>query len=152
MRKYMGLVGFIAIIQLTAFLSSYFITAMATGGWYREIVKSPLTPPDFVFPIVWPCLYVLIGISGWILWQRKAWQPFFIWLAQLVVNLGWSYVFFGLQAFDAALVMTLVIWAGIAATIITAWPYSRAAALLLLPYLAWVSFATHLAHTIWMNN
>jgi tryptophan-rich sensory protein len=131
--------------------------AMANGSvtypeiptWYASLTKPSWTPPNWVFPLVWSALYAMMGVSLWLLWdraadtarQRTAITLFFL---QLVLNAAWSPVFFGLHQARAALVIIVLLAAAIAATILAAWRTQRMAAWLLVPYLAWVVYATTL--------
>jgi len=119
--------------------------------WYQTIEKSALTPPGIVFPIVWSALYLMMGIALWRYIERKSARGSGVALfaIQLVLNGLWSYLFFGLHQPGLALVDIVLLWVAIAATIATFSRATRGAALLLAPYLAWVSFATFLNFEIW---
>jgi tryptophan-rich sensory protein len=116
-------------------------------GWYAGLTKPWWTPPPFVFPIVWTTLYILMGIALWRLWDRAAPSParrtaigwFFV---QFALNAAWSPVFFGWHGTRAALAVIAALLIAIVATIIASRRVDRVAAALLLPYLAWVSYAT----------
>jgi len=156
MNKWLQLALFIIILQVLAFLTSYFVTRNAVDTWYQDIIKSPFNPPEWVFGPVWTTLYTMIAISGWMLWPHRH-EPegkfaltFFA--TQLVLNYLWSPVFFGLQAFWPAFVLIMGIDSLVVATIATSWRISKPAALLLVPYLAWGLFATHLTYYVATNN
>jgi translocator protein len=124
------------------------------GEWYASLDKSSLTPPGFVFPIVWTSLYLMMGVALWLFWESDA--PGFakrvgtaLFAVQLVLNGLWSYLFFGMQRPDLALIDILALWAAIAAAMVAFYSHRRSAALLLAPYLAWVTFATYLNFEIW---
>lgn len=124
------------------------------GEWYASLDKSPLTPPGFVFPIVWTALYFMMGIALWQFWESDAPGDAkrvgtALFAVQLVLNGMWSYLFFGLQRPDLALLDIVLLWTAIAASIVAFARYRRSAALLLAPYLAWVTFATYLNFEIW---
>jgi len=103
----------------------------------------------------WTTLYVLMAVSGWLVW-RKAWTvigPPLAWFwGQLVLNAAWSFVFFGFQQPGWAFGEIVLLWLSIAATVWAFWSVSGLAALLLAPYLGWVSFAACLNFTIWRMN
>jgi tryptophan-rich sensory protein len=117
--------------------------------WYASLLKPWWTPPNWAFPLVWTVLYVMMAVSLWLLWdraadtagRRSALTFFFL---QLVLNAAWSPVFFGLHRPAAALAIIVLLVATIAATILAAWHTQRMAAWLLVPYLAWVLYATSL--------
>lgn len=132
-------------------------TASAITDWYLTIAKPEFNPPNWVFGPVWFILYTLMGISLYLVWHhglhsKKARFAFWFFFAQLGVNALWSIVFFGLHNISLALVVIGVLWFMIAATIRMFWGLDRRAAQLLIPYLAWVSFATYLNYSIWILN
>lgn len=118
------------------------------GLWYDRLTKPSWVPPMWLFPVAWTLLYVMIAVSGWLVWKQAglagAGMAFALYGVQLVLNAGWSALFFGLRRMDLALVEVAVLWGSIAATIAAFAPYSVTAAWLLAPYLAWVSFAAFL--------
>lgn len=125
--------------------------------WYASLVKPSWTPPPFVFPVAWTILYILMAVSLWRLWDRAARSVarttairwFFI---QLALNAAWSPVFFGWHGVKTALVIIVCLLLAIAAAIITTLRADRLAAWLLVPYLAWVAYATTVnAGVAWMN-
>lgn len=129
------------------------ITAEPVKTWYPGLVKPPLTPPDLAFPIVWTLLYAMMAVAAWLVWRRAGWRSAHILFGiQLLLNLGWSALFFGLQNPALALIEITALWLAIAGTLAAFRPYDRIAALLLLPYLAWVSFAAYLNGAIWWLN
>lgn len=126
------------------------------GDWYKQLDKPRWRPPDRLFAPVWTVLYAMIAVSGWLVWREAgfagaAW-PFAVYLAQLLLNAGWTPIFFGLRRPDLALAEIAVLWASIAGTIVLFYPVSPAGAWLLAPYLAWVSFAFMLNFSIWRRN
>lgn len=128
----------------------------APDGWYRRIAKPEWTPPDWLFGPVWTTLYLLLGVSTYLVARRsqhpdtpKALVLFFV---QLLLNAAWSPLFFGAHRPDLALVCIGLLWAAIVAMIVVYWRIRPAAGALQLPYLAWVSFATALNAAIWHLN
>jgi tryptophan-rich sensory protein len=126
-------------------------------AWYPTLVKPAFTPPSWVFGPVWTTLYLLMGIAAFLVWQKglrlRAVRVALAWfLVQLVLNALWSPVFFGLHRIGWALVVIVLLWAAIVVTIRHFACVSRVAALLLVPYLLWVSFATVLNAAIWWLN
>ncbi len=124
------------------------------GAWYATIEKASLTPPGWVFPVVWPVLYLMMGIALWRFLESEAPSRaralgVTLFGAQLVLNGLWSYLFFGLHRPGLALVEIAMLWLTIAAVIAVFARHARGAALLLVPYLAWVAFATYLNFEVW---
>jgi len=154
-RRSIGLAAFIAISAVIAAIGSAF-TGTSVDDWYRDLAKPAWTPPAWLFGPVWSVLYVLIGVSAWLVWRRRGLRdaafPLLLWAVQLLLNLAWSGIFFGLREPGAALIEIVVLWGAILATIFAFWRVSRPAAMLLLPYLAWVTFAAALNFEIWRLN
>jgi tryptophan-rich sensory protein len=125
-------------------------------GWYANLDKPSWTPPSWVFGPVWSLLYLLMGVSAWQVWRkagsRSAAVPLVLFGIQLVLNMAWSGLFFGLRSPGAALVGIVFLWFSILATTIAFWRRSAPAGWLMLPYLAWVSFAAALNLAIWNLN
>ena len=138
-----------------AFVPGVIGSLFPPGDWYAGLAKPALTPPGWVFPIAWTMLYATIGVA---LYMFLAQTPpgsrrgsLVLFGVQLALNAAWSWLFFGLQAPGIALVEIVVMWLAILATIIAFSRTSRPAALLLVPYLAWVAFATYLNAFIWLQ-
>jgi translocator protein len=133
---------------------------VATQGgespWYASLDKPSWTPPSWVFAPVWTTLYAAMGVAAWLVWREGGWRqqrmPLLVFLVQLTLNFAWSPFFFGLQQITWALVDIVALWLLIVLAIPVFGRVERAAAWLLAPYLAWVSFATALnAAIVWMN-
>ena len=123
------------------------------GPWYAALAKPPFNPPDWLFAPVWSVIYVLIAIAGWRIWRlRDTRGAMTAWWVQLGLNFLWSPVFFTLKAPGWALAVILALFAAIVTFIVKAWQRDRPAALLFLPYGAWVAFATVLNGAIWLMN
>ena len=125
------------------------------GPWYDALEKSPLNPPSWVFGPVWTVLYALIGVAGYLAWaagEAHRHRAMGLWVAQLLLNLAWTPIFFGAEAPGAALLDIVVLLALIIATIVVFAQRSTVAALLLVPYVLWVTFATYLNAYIVANN
>jgi translocator protein len=148
-RSLLGLVVFIALS-----FGAAAIGGLATDpGFYTELDRPPWAPPSWLFGPVWSVLYVLIGVAGWRVW-RAVDAPrgaLAVWALQLGLNAAWSLVFFGLQEVGWALVEIVVLAGAIIATIIVFARRDRLAALLLVPYLAWVLFATALNAALYLR-
>ena len=132
--------------------------ATPPGEWYASLAKPAWTPPPWVFGPAWTALYLMMAVAGWRLWRRRDARPrearvaLVLFAVQLALNFLWTPVFFGLQAPGPALVVIFLLFAAIAATILAAWRACRTAAALLVPYLAWVAFASALNAAIWRMN
>lgn len=136
---------FIVIVLAAALSGAIF----KPGEWYESLRKPGWTPPKWAFPVVWTILYVLIGYAGWLVWTAAGWSlPMMLWALQMVTNALWSYFFFGMRRMDIALVDVAVLWLSIAFFIVTAWSVAPLASLLFVPYLAWVTAAAALNHSV----
>lgn len=122
------------------------------GEWYAGLVKPSFNPPNWIFAPAWTILYVLIALAGWRVWDRSLTTPQQFWWAQLVLNFLWSPSFFGFQQMGLALVVIVLLLISIIGFIKVSWNSERTSAVLFLPYLAWVAFATLLnASLYWLN-
>ena len=144
------------ICQMAGVLGSIF-TGSSVSTWYAVLEKPWFTPPGAAIGFVWLFLFALMGISLFLVWREGLDRPdvkaaIYIFAAQLVFNVMWSWAFFGLESPLSGLAVIAVLWVSILLTIIKFWPISRNAALLLVPYLLWVSFAAYLNYTIWALN
>ena len=146
-RDLAGLTGWVTFCLVVVALNGW-ATAQGVGDWYPTLVKPGLTPPNGVFPPVWTALFVLMGIAAWRVWRlpegparRRALLLFAV---QLGLNLLWSILFFTLRSPAAALADIALLWLAILATLVSFWRLDRAAGLLLVPYLLWVTFAGYL--------
>ncbi len=152
--KYIFIIFPLACILLGG-LSGY-VSGSGDSDWYRALQKSPLNPPGWVFGVVWPILYLLMGVAAAIVW-RKVELPrrrvaMTLFAVQLVVNLTWSPVFFALHMIGLAVLHIGVLWVLVVLTINTFWHFSRVAACLMVPYLMWISFAAWLSYSVWQLN
>ena len=132
-------------------------TASSVSTWYATLNKPAFNPPNGVFGRVWTLLYVLMAVSAWRVWRTAApdrHRPAALaaWAAQLALNFAWSFLFFGLRAPAVALVEIVALLAALIVTLVLSWRVDRLAGLLLVPYLAWVSFASLLNFEIWRLN
>lgn len=150
-----------AVLSLCFFLSITFAAAgigalFMPGAWYASLEKPPLTPANSVFGPVWTLLYLLMAVAAWLVYRRAnglgARWPLALYAAQLALNMVWTALFFGWQSPLFALADIVALWLLIAATIYAFARVSRAAAALLAPYLAWVTFATYLNAGFWLLN
>ena len=134
-----------------------FVTRDSVSTWYAELSRPSFTPPDWTFGVVWPILYVMMGISAFLIWNEgfdktEVKVALGIFGLQLILNGLWTPIFFGLQLIGLALIEILMMWAAILLTNIYFWKVSKPAALLLLPYILWVSFAIVLNASLFVLN
>lgn len=130
-------------------------TGSSVGGWYREIAKPTWTPPGWLFGPVWTMLYIAMAVALWVACRAKpaeAGAALAFYASQLALNLVWSVFFFLLRRPDLALADLVLLWLAIGATTVVFWRASPLAGSLMLPYLAWVSFAGCLNAAIWWLN
>lgn len=144
------LLGCILIAQGAGILGS-FATATSVKSWYLTELNRPFwNPPSWLFGPVWTTLFLLMGISLYLVWRQKNNLKWF-WF-QLVLNIIWSYLFFGLRSPTLAFYEIIILWIAILITIVKFWKLNKTASILLWPYLAWVSFASFLNFTIMRLN
>ncbi len=147
----------IGVSELAGIVGSLF-TAPSIPVWYAALTKPALTPLAWVFGPVWTTLFVLMGAAAALVWMRmdlhgrRAKFALALFGTQLVLNVLWSALFFGLHNPGAAFIEIIVLWLAILATLIAFAGVSRAAAWLLVPYLLWVGFAGYLNFAIWQGN
>ena len=146
----------ILICQAAGFLGSL-ATTPSIATWYKTVAKPSFNPPNAIFGPVWLSLYLMMSISLFLVWRQwgaaKGVRPaLIIFFVQLALNTLWSVLFFGLHQPGWAFLEIVVLWLFILLTMIVFWRLSRAAGLLLLPYLLWVSFASALNFAIWRLN
>ncbi len=131
-------------------------TASSIDTWYVELTKPTFNPPNYLFGPVWTCLYILMGISFYMILQspktelRK--KAIIIFYTQLFLNFCWSFLFFKFQLLGLAFIEIIFIWVSIVMMIILYFEINKTAALLQIPYLLWVSFASILNGSIWFLN
>lgn len=156
-RSVLVFAAFVVVCFAVAGVGSLVTTPQtASGGWYGTLDKPFFTPPASVFGPVWTFLYLSMAVSGWLLWRREGFSgakaAMALFSIQLALNLLWSVIFFGLEAPGFALIEILVLWTFILLTTLAFSAVSRPAGWLLVPYLAWVTFATALNAGIWWLN
>jgi benzodiazapine receptor len=132
-------------------------TTPAIPTWYAGLKKPTFTPPNSVFGPIWITLYLLMGIAVFLVWREGLGQEgviiaFVIFWAQLVLNILWSVIFFGLKSLFGGMVMILLLWIAILINIITFFGVSPLAGWLLIPYIIWVSIAANLNVQVWKLN
>lgn len=154
-RKQMaGLVVWLVIVFVAAALGA--AASVEAPSFYAQLVRPEWAPPARVFGPVWTVLYALMGIAAWLVWRvggyRRAQVALNLFLAQLVLNTLWSWLFFGWQKGAVAFADIVVLWLLIVATLVAFWRVKPLAGALLIPYLLWVSFAAVLNYSVWQLN
>ncbi len=146
----------IAIPLLAAIIGSLF-TVSALSGWYGSLAKPFFNPPNWLFAPVWTALYIMMGVALYYVWESAADRyqkqaAVTLFFVQLAVNVLWSILFFGLKLPLLAVFEIIILWLLIALTISAFGRINKLSAILLWPYLAWVTFATFLnAAIVWLN-
>lgn len=153
--RWFGLLFWLIVCFAVAAIGSHW-NINEIPGWYRKLVRPAIAPPNWVFAPVWTLLYALMAIAAWRIWlaepsTSRSWS-LGLFLLQLALNLAWSWIFFTRHAIGAALAELVVLWLAIAATILSFSQVAPAAAWLLVPYLAWVTFASILNAAFWRLN
>lgn len=151
----------VSIIMLAGFALACFAVATTAamfrpGAWYESLRKPWWRPPNWLFPPAWSLLYVMIAVSGWMIWRERGFMdaalPLGVYALQLLLNGLWSPIFFGMKRLDLAFYELIGLWLSIVACILLFAPISATAAWLLVPYLGWVTFAGYLNYTVWQMN
>lgn len=155
-RSPLKLLAAVIICNMAGIIGS-FVTVTGEGSWYAAIQKPPFNPPGFVFAPVWTTLFVLMGISLYLIWmegmeRREVRVAIALFAVQLILNTIWSFLFFGLQSPFLGLVEIIILWIFIVATTVAFYRINKKAAYLMVPYLAWVTFAAFLTYNIWLLN
>ena len=150
------LVAAITVSQMAGIIGSFF-TIPAIPTWYAGLAKPSFAPPNGVFAPVWTTLFLLMGIAAFLVWRTASKKNevrtgLILFAVQLLLNLCWSIVFFGLREPGWALAEITVLCLAVLATIIAFSKVSRLAAWLMSPYLVWIAFAAYLNYAIWKLN
>jgi translocator protein len=148
-RSLLALTGFI-LITFCAPLAGMF---SPPGDWYASLAKPSWNPPGWIFGPVWTVLYLAMSVAAWLVWRRLGWcRPLWIYLAQLLLNAAWTPIFFGAREIGWAFAAIVALWAAVLFTVAAFLRVSKTAGWMLVPYLAWVSFAAALNFTLWRMN
>ncbi|MEM1287486.1 MAG: TspO/MBR family protein [Pseudomonadota bacterium] len=153
MQIYWSLLVFFAFVFLAAMSGGIF----RPGEWYRGLAKPSWNPPDWAFPVAWTALYGTMAVAAWLVYEAAGFTlagmvAIGFWFIQLVLNALWSALFFGAKRMDYALWDAAGMWLAIVGTIIAFAPINTISALLMVPYLLWVSFAIFLNWTLIKMN
>ena len=147
---------FIIIAEAAGATGSIF-TASAIPAWYATLQKPAFNPPNFIFAPVWTILYFLMGVSAFLVFEKGFTKKevrfaLLVFALQLILNVLWSFVFFGLKSPSLAFLEIIILWVSILATIFYFYKISKPASYLLIPYLLWTTFAAFLNFAIFRLN
>jgi tryptophan-rich sensory protein len=155
MKSALSFIGFVSVCLGVGAIGGI-STSSSVESWYQTLSKPPWMPPDWIFAPVWSLLYFMMGTSAWIIFRKRVNYDIkvqmVLFLLQLALNLLWSILFFGFQSPSAALVDIFALWAAIFITLKSFSRISRLSGILLIPYLAWVTYASLLNFSIWRLN
>ncbi|MBC7912683.1 MAG: tryptophan-rich sensory protein [Pyrinomonadaceae bacterium] len=155
LKNIITIVVCIALPLMVGGIAGY-ATSASIGSWYSTLHKPFFNPPNWLFGPVWTCLYILMGISLYIIWKSPATatrtKALRVFLIQLTLNFAWSFIFFYFHETGWALIEIVMMWVSILIMILTFYRINKIAAYLQVPYLLWVSFATVLNASIWYLN
>lgn len=151
MNKTIKIIIAVVVSEIAGIVGSIFTTP-SIGTWYANLIRPQLSPPNWVFGPVWTTLFLLMGLAAGFVWIKKGYRALALFGVQLVLNVIWSVIFFGLHSPAGAFIEIIFLWLAILATIIAFAKVSKLAAWLMVPYILWVSFASYLNFMIWMLN
>lgn len=156
MKKIIRLAIAIVVCELIGLIGTPF-TISAIPTWYRSLNKPFFSPPNWVFGPVWTILYLLMGISVFIIWEKglkkkKVKEAVWYFGIQLILNFIWTFLFFGLRSLLFGMIDIVMLWIFILLTILKFYKLSKPAAYMLIPYLMWVSFASILNFSVLILN
>ncbi|HEV2614435.1 MAG TPA: TspO/MBR family protein [Gammaproteobacteria bacterium] len=146
---------FFVLLCLAVGQMGVFFTTTEAFNWYNTLNKPSWTPPSLAFPLVWTTIYIVMAVAVWLVWRAK--QPHYrraivFWVIQLILNGLWTPLFFGHQGLLGSVILIDVLWLVLAITTFLFFKQSRVAGILMLIYLAWISFAGLLNFMIWQMN
>lgn len=152
MPQYIKLILWIGIYLAVSFGIGQ-VTQGEISGWYQDLQKPSFNPPNFVFPIVWSVLYIMTAIAGWNLWRLSASKNLkIIFFVYTLMNWAWTPIFFGAHQLALGFIWIVALSTLNLVFIVKAWQVVRLSAVLVIPLLAWTSFASVLSYYIWMLN
>lgn len=147
-----ALIGWLLLSLAAAALGGLF----PPGDWYAQLNKPSWHPPNWIFGPVWTALYILMAVAAWLVWWRGGFagqsQALGLYLLQILLNALWTPLFFGLHHPALAFAEIILLWVALLSTVLVFWKTHRLAGALLIPYLAWVTFAAVLNFSLWRLN
>lgn len=149
------LVASVVVVNVVGAVPS--VVAGPDSEWFRALATPSIYPPGWVFGVVWTGLFTLMGIALYLVWRERTSHPatrlaLSLFVVQMIVNVSWTLAFFGLQRLDLGLAVILLLWVLVAPTAVVFWRVRRAAGALLVPYLAWITFAAVLNYRFLVLN
>jgi translocator protein len=152
--QYLALAGWLALTYLASAIGG--LATLGAGSFYAELERPAWAPPPGLFAPVWTLLYALMGVAAWLVWRRRDFQgaqlALGLFLLHLPLNALWSWLFFAWRLGAWSVAEIVLLWLFILATLVTFWRVRALAGALLLPYLAWVSYAAALNYSLWRMN
>ena len=153
-RQVLGFIGWLGITFAAAAVGGF--ASSEAGAFYGELMRPDWAPPSWLFAPVWSVLYLLMGIAAWLVWRehglRKAFVPLSLFVTQLAANALWTWLFFVWRLGALAFFEILALCVLILCTVVAFWRVRAIAGALLLPYLAWATFACALTYSVWKRN
>ena len=153
-KQLFGLVGWLAVTFAAAAVGAF--AAADAGDFYEGLTRPSWAPPSWLFAPAWSLLYLMMALAAWLVWRRRGFRharmALSLFLLQLTVNSLWTWFFFVWHQGTLALLESIVLWWLIVCTLIAFWRARPFAGALLVPYLAWVTFATALTYSVWRHN
>ena len=151
-KNALGLAGCLAVTFIAAWIGSRYMP----GAWYASLVKPSWNPPISIFGPVWSVLYVLMAVAAWLVWRKAGFSgagpALTLFVVQLALNALWSFLFFGQHRPDLAFADIVILWMAILAVAVLFWRVDPVAGGLMVPYIAWVGFASYLNFVLWRLN
>ena len=153
-HRILGLAGWLFLVGIAAALGA--LASIDAATFYRSLDRPSWAPPAGVFGPVWTALYVAMAVAAWLVWSARGWQGAWfalsIFCAQLFANALWSWLFFAWRAGAPSVADIAVLWVLVVVTVIAFFRVRKVAGVLMVPYLAWVTFAAFLDVAVWQRN
>lgn len=153
-KQFIGLLGWLGVSLATGIVGA--IASADAGTFYGQLSRPEWAPPAWLFAPVWTALYAMMAVSAWLVWRayglRAGRNALVLFVVQLAANALWTWIFFAWHQGAMAFMEILILWCLIVATTVSFWRLHALAAVILLPYLAWVTFAAMLTFSTWQRN
>lgn len=153
-KQVIGLIGWLLVTFMAAGIGS--IASSKAGTFHQQLIRPEWTPPAWIFAPVWMTLYLLISIAAWLVWRVQGFRAtriaLSLYIIQLAINALWTWLFFVWRLGEIAFIEIIILWILILCTLIAFWRVRIINGVLLIPYLAWVSFASVLTYATWKLN